>query len=99
MDGKMPEAGPADQNRPSQCAGEEEELERIYAACDKILPQPKPGPGFRTWDGQDAKDFSHLSIYAGLKISGICLFDVPKRLDGNDVFCGCIRPGSHYTLG
>jgi site-specific recombinase XerC len=33
---------------------EDEELKRIYEACDKILPQLNPGPGFRTWDGQDA---------------------------------------------
>ncbi len=28
----------------------------------------------------------HLSINTGLRISDICLFDVSKRLKGNDVF-------------
>ena len=65
---------------------EEEELKRIYAACNQIRPQLKPGPGYRTWDGEDAKDFIDLSIYTGLRISDVCLFDVSKRLHGNDVF-------------
>jgi integrase len=72
---------------------EDEELKRIYAACDKILPQLNPGPGFRTWDGQDAKDFINLSIYTGLRISDICLFDVSKRLDGNDVYLRMHKTG------
>ena len=42
----------------------DEELKRIHAACDKILPQPNPGPGYRTWNGQGAKDFINLSIYS-----------------------------------
>ncbi len=65
---------------------EDDELKRIYAACDRILAQTKAGPGYRTWDGQDAKDFINLSIYTGLRISDVCLFDVSKRLVGNDVF-------------
>lgn len=72
---------------------EDEELKRIYAACDKILPQLNPGPGFRTWDGQDTKDFINLSIYTGLRISDICLFDISKRLKGNDVFLRMHKTG------
>lgn len=72
---------------------EDEELRRIYAACDKILPQSNPGPGFRTWDGQDAKDFINVSIYTGLRISDVCLFDVSKRLKGNDVFLRMHKTG------
>ena len=72
---------------------EDKELERIYEACDKILPQLNPGPGYRTWDGQDAKDFINLSIYTGLRISDICLFDVSKRLEGNDVYLRMHKTG------
>jgi len=72
---------------------DDEELKRIYLACDTILPQPNPGPGYRTWDGQDAKDFINLSIYTGLRISDICLFDVCKRLDGNNVFLRMHKTG------
>lgn len=77
---------------------EDEELEPIYAACDKILPQLNPGSGYRTWDGQDAKDFINLSIYTGLRISDICLFDVSKRLEGNDVYLRMHKTGKRlYT--
>ena len=64
----------------------DEELERLYAACDKIGPQLKQGPGYRTWGGEDVKDFIYLSIYTGLRISDVATFDVTKRLKGNDVF-------------
>ena len=64
----------------------DEELNRIFAACDTI-GQPGPqGPGYRTWTGEDAKDFIFLSIYTGLRISDVATFDVTKRLHGNDVF-------------
>jgi site-specific recombinase XerD len=64
----------------------DEELNRIFAACDDI-GQPVPqGPGYRTWTGEDAKDFIFLSIYTGLRISDVATFDVTKRLHGNDVF-------------
>ncbi len=62
------------------------ELDRLYAACDKIGPQRKQGPGYRTWGGEDAKDFIYLSIYTGLRISDVATFDITKRLNGNDVF-------------
>lgn len=65
---------------------EDEELDRIYAACDRIGPPTNPGPGYRTWSGEDAKDFIYLSIYTGLRISDVCLFDTSKRLKGNDIF-------------
>jgi integrase len=61
------------------------ELERIYTACDRLLPIP-PGPGHRGWSGEDVKDFILLSIYTGLRISDVATFDVTKRLKGNDVF-------------
>lgn len=64
----------------------DEELERLYAACDKIGPQLKQGPGYRTWGGEDVKDFIYLSIYTGLRISDVATFDITKRLKGNDVF-------------
>jgi site-specific recombinase XerD len=64
----------------------DEELERLCAACDKTGPQLKQGPGYRTWGGEDVKDFIYLSIYTGLRISDVATFDLPKRLKGNDVF-------------
>jgi integrase len=64
----------------------DEELERLYVACDKIGPQLKHGPGYRTWGGEDVKDFIYLSIYTGLRISDVATFDITTRLKGNDVF-------------
>lgn len=64
----------------------DEELERLYAACDEIGPQLKLGPGFRTWAGEDVKDFIYLSIYTGLRISDVVTFDAKQRLKGNNVF-------------
>jgi hypothetical protein len=49
------------------------ELERIDAACDKLLPVP-PGPGHRGWSGADVKDFILLSIYTGLRISDVAMY-------------------------
>jgi site-specific recombinase XerD len=64
----------------------DDEMDRIYAACDKLGPAIPGGPGARPWSGEDAKDFVYLSTYTGLRISDVCLFDIDKRLNGNDVF-------------
>jgi site-specific recombinase XerD len=72
----------------------DEELARIYSACECILPAPRPGPGYRTWHGADARDFIDLSIYTGLRISDVCLFDINKRLHGNDVFLRTHKTGA-----
>jgi integrase len=62
------------------------EIHRMIAACDIFGPPVPQGPGYRPWGGEDAKDFIYLSIYSGLRISDVCLFDVSKRLVGNDLF-------------
>jgi site-specific recombinase XerD len=54
----------------------DDELNRIYAACDTFGPA-KPGPGHRNWTGEDVKDFIYLSIYTGLRISDVATF--PSR--------------------
>lgn len=71
----------------------DEELQRIYSTCDRIGPPTKPGPGFRTWSGEDAKDFILLSIYTGMRISDVATFDISKRLRGNDVFLRMHKTG------
>jgi integrase len=71
----------------------DEELKRIYAACDRIGAPTRPGPGNRTWSGEDAKDFIFLSFYTGLRISDVATFDVTKRLHGNDVFLRMHKTG------
>ena len=64
----------------------DEELNRMYVACDALGPAIPAGPGARPWGGEDARDFILLSVYTGLRISDVCLFDISKRLTGNDVF-------------
>lgn len=71
----------------------DEDLKRIYAACDRIGAPTRPGPGYRTWSGEDAKDFIFLSVYTGLRISDVATFDVNKRLHGNDVFLRMHKTG------
>ena len=64
----------------------DDELDRIYAACDAIGAPIRPGPGHRPWGGEDVKDFVYLSIYTGLRISDVSTFSIKERLNGNDVF-------------
>jgi integrase len=69
------------------------DLQRLYDACDRIGPPTRPGPGFRNWGGEDAKDFIYLSVWTGLRISDIATFDISKRLHGNDVFLRMHKTG------
>ncbi len=64
----------------------DDELARIYAACDQFGGPVPPGPGYRPWGGEDAKDFIMLSVYTGLRISDVATFNISERLSGNDVF-------------
>ena len=64
----------------------DEELNRIYAACDEIGGPTPLGPGHRAWSGEDVKDFIYLSIYTGMRISDVATFDISQRLNGNDVY-------------
>lgn len=63
----------------------DEELDRIYAACDRLGGLTPPGPGHREWSGEDVKDFIMLSVYTGLRISDVSTFDIRRRLNGNEV--------------
>jgi integrase len=64
----------------------DEELDRMQKACDQLGGPVPGGPGARPWGGEDVRDFIYLAIYTGLRTSDICLFDVSKRLHGNNVF-------------
>jgi integrase len=71
---------------PNKMPFTDDELDRIYDACDAIGGPKPPGPGHRPWGGQDVKDFVMLSIYTGLRISDVSTFNITERLKGNDVF-------------
>lgn len=64
----------------------DDEMQRIYAACDSLRGPTSRDPGYRNWSGEDVKDFVMLSIYTGLRISDVATFDITRRLKGNDVF-------------
>lgn len=72
----------------------DEEMNRIYAACNRLGGPTPPGPGRREWSGEDLKDFILLSVYTGLRISDVSTFDIQRRLNGTRYICGCTRPES-----
>ena len=40
-----------------------------------------------------------LSVYTGLRISDVSMFNIADRLKGNDVFSGCTKPRSSSLPG
>jgi len=70
-----------------------DELDKIYAACDSFGGPVAPGPGHRNWGGADMKDFVMLSVYTGLRISDVATFDITQKLKGNDVFLRMHKTG------
>jgi integrase len=75
----------------------DEQLEDIIQACDRVNDFYGSGKwgnrhGNGTWTGEDLKDFIWLSIYTGLRISDIVLFDI-ERLHGNEVYLRAKKNG------
>ena len=75
----------------------DEQLEDIIKACDRINEFYGSGKwgnrhGNGTWTGEDLKDFIWVSVYTGLRISDVVLFDI-ERLHGNDVFLRAKKNG------
>ena len=75
----------------------DEQLEDIIKACDRIDDFYGSGKwgnryGNGTWAGQDIKDSIWVSVYTGLRISDVVLFDI-ERLHGNEVFLRAKKNG------
>lgn len=71
----------------------DEQLADIIKACDQFEEQRwanRHGSG--TWTGEDLKDFVWVSVYTGLRISDVVLFDI-ERLHGNEVFLRAKKNG------
>jgi site-specific recombinase XerD len=64
----------------------DEELDRMFAACDKLGPPTQRGRAQRLWGGEDAKDLIYVMLYTGLRIGDVVSFDVSTRLNGNNIF-------------
>lgn len=73
---------PADQNPFT-----DDEMHWLYEACRELEPVTwKNHYGSGAWDGDDVQDFILLSVYTGLRISDVALFDVKERMQGNNIF-------------
>ena len=71
----------------------DEQLAELIEACDQIDARRwgnRHGSG--EWTGQDLKDFIWLSVYTGLRISDVVLFDM-DRVHGNEVFLRAKKNG------
>src|SRR4051794_26342299 len=71
----------------------DEQLADIISACDQLEDRRwgnRHGSG--TWTGEDLKDFVWTSVYTGLRISDVVLFDM-DRLNGNELFLRAKKNG------
>ena len=71
----------------------DEHLADIIKACDQFEEQRwanRHGSGI--WTGEDLKDFVWVSVYTGLRISDVVLFEI-ERLHGNEVFLRAKKNG------
>ncbi len=73
----------------------DEELERIFRACDKLGEvRWKSGLGEGSWSGEDTRDFISLLVHTGLRISDTATFDLNTRLrEGNQIFLRMHKTG------
>jgi integrase/recombinase XerD len=71
----------------------DDEIKRMYDAC------PKYGDGYRyKWTGQDLADFISLSIYTGLRISDVALFQFDRMQPTGEILIRTTKAGTHvYT--
>ena len=76
----------------------DDELSRIYAACDKIKTVSwKNGRKSGTWCGKDALEFLTFLLHTGLRISDAGLFHI-DRLRGNEVFLRAKKNGGDLFM-
>jgi integrase len=71
----------------------DEELKRMYDACHKYGKTSK-----YKWTGEDLADFISLSIYTGLRISDVALFQIDRMLRTGEIRIRTTKAGTHvYT--
>jgi integrase len=71
----------------------DEEIKRMYEACERY------GKTYRhKWDGEDLADFISLSIYTGLRISDVALFNIDRMTPAGEIRLRTTKAGTHvYT--
>jgi integrase/recombinase XerD len=70
----------------------DDELKRIFEACDQVKIDWKNETGLGVWTGEDLKDLIWLMLYTGFRISDATLFSM-KRLHGDQVFVRAKKNG------
>src|SRR5208283_3247187 len=75
--------------RPQRLPFTDEELNRMYEACHQY------GNTWRyKWTGDDISDFISLSIYTGLRISDVVLFQVDRLLPSGEIILRTTKAGT-----
>lgn len=71
----------------------DDEIQRMYAACQQIGRVPwKNGAQRGEWSGEEVETFITLECFTGLRISDATTFDM-ERLKGNDCFLRMHKTG------
>src|ERR1035441_8104849 len=69
------------------------ELKKMYDACPKYGTTAK-----HKWTGDDVADFISLSIYTGLRISDVALFNIDRMNQAGEIRLRTTKAGTHvYT--
>src|SRR5205823_12616776 len=67
----------------------DDEIKCMYAAC------PKYGGTYRhKWSGEDLADFISLSLYTGLRISDVALFNIDRLQPNGEIFLSTTKAGT-----
>jgi len=71
----------------------DDEIKTMYEACQRYGKTSK-----HKWNGDDVADFISLSIYTGLRISDVALFNVDRMLPNGEIRVRTTKAGTHvYT--
>jgi integrase len=71
----------------------DEEIKKMYEACQGYGKTSK-----HKWNGDDVADFISLSIYTGLRISDVALFNLERMLPNGEIRVRTTKAGTHvYT--
>lgn len=68
----------------------DEELKRMYDACPSYGNTVK-----HKWTGDDLADFISLSIYTGLRISDVALFNIDRLRSNGEIVVRTTKAGTH----
>jgi integrase len=71
----------------------DDELKHMYDACPQYGTTPK-----HKWTGEDVADFISLSVYTGLRISDVALFQIDRMNASGEIRLRTTKAGTHvYT--